>query len=211
MALAFPASGSISFKGSDMQFNIIASALSALALVFVTLQPAHADLRVWHLRGEITTAEADNRFGLQTGDKLFGHITLDTLGAKLTGQGFESRRADQFGFVDMGLQIGKFSFDEDDHSSIFGPHFIFENGELISIAFQATFQLPEFDTPDLITLYDFVIPVDTFSPHFLFGGPGIEDVVGSLLILPEPGALATFAIGLAGMRLLRRRRDVRTA
>lgn len=190
-----------------MQFNIIASALSALALFFAALQPAHADIRTWHLRGEIATADADNRFGLQTGDKLLGHVTLDTSG--LTGQGFESRRADQLGFFDLGFQIGNFNFDEDDHSSLFGPHFIFENGELISIEFQVTFELPEFDTPDLITLYDFIIPVDTHAPHFLFGGPGVEDVVGSLLILPEPGALAIFAIGLAGMRLLRRRRDVR--
>ena len=192
-----------------MQFNIIASALSALALFFVALQPAHADIRTWHLRGEITTAEADNRFGLQTGDKLIGHVTLDISG--LTGQGFETRRADQLGFFDLGVHIGNFNFDEDDHSSILGPHFIFENGELIAIEFQVTFQLPEFDTPDLITLYDFIIPVDTTIPNFRFGGPGVGDVVGALLILPEPGALATFAIGLAGMRLLRRRRDVQTA
>jgi hypothetical protein len=186
-----------------MQFNSIASALGALALLFTTLQPAQADIRIWHLRGEVTTAEDANRFGLQIGDKLVGHVALDT--AKLTGQGFETLSPEGGEFLDVGFQIGRFSFDESDDRTFFGPAFVFENGELVTMLFHVFFQLPEFDTPDLITFYDFIVPVDTFAPHFMFAGPGIEDVVGALFI-PEPGTLALFGAGLAGIAALRRRR-----
>jgi hypothetical protein len=192
-----------------MQFNsIIASALGAIALLFTTLQPAHADIRIWHLRGEITTAEGDNRFDLQVGDKLVGHVALDT--SKLKGQGFESLRADETDFLDIGFRIGSFSFDEDDDDTAFGATFVFENGELVTMAFHAIFELPEFDTPDLITFYDFIVPVDTHFPSFRFGGPGVEDVVGSLVIA-EPGALALLGTGLVGIGVLRRRRPSRAA
>jgi hypothetical protein len=107
--------------------------VGVLAVIFPTLQPAHASIRTWNMFGVITTAEEDNRFGLHVGDELSGRITMDT--SVLTGHGFEtlSLRPD----LDLGLHIGHFSFDESDDSTLFGPAFVFFDGNLVTMIFRS--------------------------------------------------------------------------
>lgn len=188
-----------------MRFNIVGGFFGALALAFTALQPAHATIVSKTISGSVTSAEADNPFKLGIGDRLRGSVTFDT--DLLTGQGLETLSFDNHPALHLELHIGTFSFDEDDQRSFSpGPFFIFENGSLIAIDFITEFEIPELNTPDLITFFNFLIPVDLFSPNFRFAGPDVADVSGSFII-PEPGTLALIGVGLAGIGLMRRRRN----
>jgi hypothetical protein len=187
-----------------MHFNGISRFLGALAIAFAAAQPAHADLITKRMFGTVTTAGTDNVFDLEIGDTLGGFATFDS--ALLTGRGIETLSADDHASLQFSLRIGSFTFDRDDQRSLTeGPHFIFENGQLVGIQFIAEFRLPELDTPDMIKIFDFELLANSNMPQFRFSGPDVQSVSG-VFGIPEPWSLAVFGAGLVGSGLLQRRR-----
>ena len=179
--------------------------VAALGLVMALSAPsAQAALINFSLDGEILTVEDCNLFGLSVGDVVTVHGTFDD--AAFTGSGSESIK-----------------FANNDPTNVFDlwfGNFLIDNTMDINFL-DDTFPLLVFQD-GVLQIFDYVLVLGINGAPFDlgFGGlnfsafldnstiTGVWDAESFTTSVPEPGTFALFGIGLVGIGLVRRRRQV---
>ncbi len=172
---------------------------SILLLSLAIYSNAGATLVSGSLEGEVTSADADNIFGLDVGDTITLDITFDDTG--FTGTGFETVSFNLPSNT-MLFTVGTQTYDDtQDTAGGVGPQVAFFDGEIQEIKFDTQFG----------TFGIFFSSINFFQgsdDDFLSinGDWDLSSYTSDFTPIPVPAAVWLFASGLLGLVAIGRRR-----